>query len=247
MNANKIIKTNETYWNTHADSWFGVTALPEYGVQMITEDYLNFFKDVSGKTLLEIGCGSGHSIKYLYDRQAKCIEGLDLSKKQLENASDYLESHGYSAKLYNASMEADSQIPHNHFDMVYSIYAIGWATDLDLVFSKVYDYLKVGGDFIFSWKHPLHASTKIENDQLVFKKSYFDEGMKSQEVDETEIILSSRKISTYINALSKAGFRIDKMIEETDEQTMVESNPSKDRSKKAQLIPLSFIFKAKKI
>ena len=40
------------------------------GVHFVTENELNLFGDVSGKKLLEICCGSGHSLKYHADRNA---------------------------------------------------------------------------------------------------------------------------------------------------------------------------------
>lgn len=64
MESAEIIKNNQTYWNNHADLWFGTTALPVWGVHFPTEDELHMFGDVSGKKLLEICCGSGHSLKY---------------------------------------------------------------------------------------------------------------------------------------------------------------------------------------
>ena len=38
MDNNSILQVNESYWNATADDWFGVTALPEYGVQFVTEN-----------------------------------------------------------------------------------------------------------------------------------------------------------------------------------------------------------------
>ena len=66
----KIIDNNKSYWNANADLWFGTTALPEYGVRFPTEDDLHLFGDVTGKKLLEICCGSGHSLKYHAERNA---------------------------------------------------------------------------------------------------------------------------------------------------------------------------------
>ena len=34
-------------------------------------------------------------------------------------------------------MEADMDIPKEYFDFVYSIYGIGWTTDLDGTFQKI--------------------------------------------------------------------------------------------------------------
>ena len=90
MDQKDIIKLNSEYWNTYADYWFGTTSLPTYGVHFVTEDELHLFGDVRDKKLLEICCGSGHSLKYHADRGARELWGLDLSEKQLSNADKYL-------------------------------------------------------------------------------------------------------------------------------------------------------------
>jgi len=232
MDSKSIHNINKNYWDTNADEWFGVTALPTYGVKFVTEDELKLFGDVSGKKLLDIGCGSGHSLKYHGDNNASELWGIDMSIKQIENANKYLTECGYTPKLINSPMEIECGIPKDYFDFVYSIYAIGWTTDLQGTFNRIASYLKKGGIFIFSWKHPLHHCVTVEEDKLVFKNS--------------AITLCNRKISTYINALARAGFIIEQMIEETDKETMA-STPNDDKSKKAKMLPLSFIFKARKL
>ena len=256
MEKNEILKINKTYWDTNADLLFGTTALPEYGVKFVTEDDLHLFGDVSGKKLLEICCGSGHSLKYHADRNASELWGLDISHKQIENADSYLKEHGYTAKFICAPMEAESEIPTEYFDFVYSIYGIGWTTDLLGTFKKIASYLKKDGIFIFSWHHTLNYCVAwscterkdiIENDMLVFNKSYFDEAYFSMPVDGSEIILCNRKISTYINALAEAGFVVEQMIEQTDDETMKSVGDNSSKTKKAKMLPISFCFKARKL
>jgi hypothetical protein len=87
----------------------------------------------------------------------------------------------------------------------------------------------------------------IENDTLIFNKSYFDESYFSMPVDGSEIILCNRKISTYINALAKAGFAVEQMIEQTDKETMEAVGDISDKTKKAKMIPISFCIKARKL
>ncbi|GJM80635.1 hypothetical protein HMSSN139_31310 [Paenibacillus sp. HMSSN-139] len=109
------------------------------------------------------------------------------------------------------------------FDFVYSIYAIGWTSDLEGTFRRIASYLKKNGVFIFSWSHPIHKCVVAENDKLIFNKSYFDESWYSVSPDlagEGKLTLSDRKLSTYVNALAKTGFVIEQMIEETDEDLM---------------------------
>ena len=256
MKTEKIHETNRDYWNTNADAWFGTTALPIYGVNFITENDLNLFGDVSGKKMLEICCGSGHSLKYHADRNAAELWGVDISSKQLENAEKYLKEHGYSAKFICSPMEADLDIPTDYFDLVYSIYGIGWTTDLQGTFKKIASYLKKSGIFIFSWHHTLNfcvarsqdlSRTVIENDKLIFNRSYFDESYFTMPVDGSEIILCNRKISTYINALAQAGFCIEQMIEQTDIETMESVGDESNQIKKAKMLPMSVCFKARKL
>ena len=105
MDNNIIVDNNKSYWNDYADFWFGTTALPQYGVKFPTEEELKLFGDVTGKKMLEICCGSGHSIKYHADRHAGELWGIDISQKQLDNAEKYLGEYGYVAKLICSSME----------------------------------------------------------------------------------------------------------------------------------------------
>ena len=256
MENKDIIQNNKTYWNANADLWFGTTALPEYGVKFITEDDLHLFGDVSGKKMLEICCGSGHSLKYHADRNAAELWGVDLSHKQIENAKVYLEENGYTAKFICAPMESDLNIPTNYFDFVYSIYGIGWTTDLQGTFNKIASYLKKDGIFIFSWHHTLNYCVAwscdqrkdiIENNQMIFNRSYFDESYFKMPVHDSEIVLCNRKISTYINALARAGFAIEQMIEETDKKTMESVEDDGDKARKARMLPISVCFKARKL
>lgn len=107
MESKTILQVNKSYWNVNADSWFGVTALPEYGVQFVTENELHLFGDVTGKTMLEIGCGSGHSLKFHADRNAGELWGLDISQKQLDNAKKFLAENNYFPRLICAPMEEE--------------------------------------------------------------------------------------------------------------------------------------------
>ena len=153
MNHDILIQ-NKTSWNAIADSFFGVTALPVYGCLCPTEDDLRLFPKLLGKKVLDVGCGSGHSLKWCGDNGATELWGLDISERQLENAYKYLAENGYASKLLNSPMEENPGIPTGYFDVVYSIYAIGWMVDLQKTFDLISTYLKQDGIFIFSWNHP---------------------------------------------------------------------------------------------
>jgi SAM-dependent methyltransferase len=197
--------------------------------------------------MLEIGCGNGQSLQYQGEHKASELWALDISEKQIEKAKQHLSSCGLSAKFICSPMEEECGIPVDYFDFVYSVYAIGWTTDLDGTFRRIASYLKKDGIFIFSWSHPIHKCVASENNMLVFKKCYFDESWYSVSLGESTLTLSDRKLSTYINALAKAGFVIEQMVEESDDDIIQSRGESNDYAKKAKMLPVTFVIKARKL
>ncbi len=261
-----ILSQNKNSWDAIADSFFGVTALPVYGCFCPTEDELGLFPDLKDKKVLDIGCGSGHSLKWCGDKGAKELWGLDLSTKQIENATALLAENNFYPHLFNSPMEENPGIPEDYFDVVYSIYAIGWTVDIQKTFNLVNSYLKPNGIFIFSWDHPFMHCVEADNDTLIFSGTYSEENPFTfkkrinapanrsrpdiEKEDGFPLTLYNRKLSDYINALSAAGFAVERVIEETSKDTL--SNEAAFSSLyysayKAKHFPQSIIFKARKL
>src|SRR4029450_8288836 len=124
------LATNRKGWNHVAKYFHGSTALPEYGPLAPTEDTLRLLDEPTDACVLEIGCGSGHSLRYLADRGARELWGLDLSSTQIAFAEETLRSCASRVRLIESPMEVNPVILQNHFDLVVSIYGLGWTTDL---------------------------------------------------------------------------------------------------------------------
>ncbi|MBD3917170.1 class I SAM-dependent methyltransferase [Paenibacillus sp. PR3] len=246
MDKKDIHQTNSLFWDTRGNEVLGATALPLYGA-FVSEEKCQLFGDVTGKKLLEIGCGSGESLRYHGERSAGELWGMDLSENQIEKTRQHLAAYGLSANLVCAPMEEQCGIPENYFDFVYSVYAIGWTTDLEGTFRRIASYLKKDGAFIISWSHPIHKCVAAENDKFVFKKNYFDESWYSVTIGDSTLSLTDRKLSTYVNALSKAGFVIEQMIEESDDDIIQSWNANNEFARKAAMLPVTFVFKARKL
>lgn len=69
----------------------------------------------------------------------------------------------------------------------------------------------------------------------------------SVSLDEGALVLSDRKLSTYVNALAKAGFVIEQMIEESDAEIMQTKDDNNDFAKKAKMLPVTIVIKARKL
>lgn len=245
LDKNAVYQTNSFYWDTQGNDFLEAIVLPSYGA-FVSEEKCRLFGDVSGKKLLEIGCGNGQSLQYHGERHASELWAVDISEKQIEKAKQHLKASGLSATFICSPMEEDCGIPVDYFDFVYSIYAIGWTTDLEGTFRRIASYLKKDGVFIFSWSHPIHKCVAAEYDRLAFKKCYFDESWYSVSLNEGSLTLSDRKLSTYVNALAKAGFVIEQMVEESDEDMMRSRNGNSDFAQKAKMLPVTFVIKARK-
>lgn len=245
MDVCEVHKTNTEFWSTIGSEFLGTTALPSWGGFFPSEDQMHLLGNLSDKRVLEIGCGNGRSLKYAADMGAADLWGLDISSSQIERAKSFLASQGIQAKLVCSPMEDECGLPAGYFDLIYSVYGIGWTTDLDKTFKRLHSYLKKDGILVFGWSHPIHKCVSVENGRLIFSNSYFNEAWYHADMKNKEIMLSNRMLSTYINALADHGFVIEKLLEETDnEKAMASDN---DFGRKALLVPTVFVLKARKL
>jgi SAM-dependent methyltransferase len=247
-----ILSINQKGWNKVAPLFYGGTALPIYGPLAETEEELNLLPDLNGKRVLELGCGSGHSLTYLWEKKnAGELWGLDFSEEQIRSTKELLDQKNILAKLFMSSMDENPGIPENYFDLIVSIYGLGWTPDLSRTLALVHSYLKPDGTFIFSGEHPAYRSLSYDTAiaKYVFEDSYLDEGpVVHTSWRGVEIVIFHRKLSTYLNAITKSGLLVEQLIESDPNVTVAREqdfDPEKWYSiPRAQLLPTTMIVKA---
>ncbi|MFM1651440.1 class I SAM-dependent methyltransferase [Brevibacillus sp. B_LB10_24] len=245
---NHFLQINCQTWNQEAHRFFGRTPLPDYGPFAPGEEELRLLGDVENKRVLDIGCGSGHSLQYMALRKAGELWGLDLSSTQIETARQLLQDKTPQLRLFASPMEADPGLPHGYFDIVYSIFALGWTVNLHKTFNNIWNYLKPGGVFVFSWEHPLYNRVEYQDDSSIFHKSYLQEGPYYHEKWPAPAVMHQYKLSTYVNELIGTGFQIEKVIEEV---SIPDDSSENNRNawyfiEKAKLVPATLIMKSRK-
>lgn len=244
---NDSLETNRRGWNGIAeDNWNG-TILPEWGVYMSDEERLHLLDDLTGKKVLELACGDGRSLLYCNRKNARELWGIDISDRQLEKARKCLQKEGVTANLFHSPMEVNPGIPEYYFDLVYSVYGIGWTQDLDKTISLVAKYLRTNGTFIFSWDNPILPCIENHNGQYVLKHSYHDELLVQKKKRDEIVMLTNWKLSSYINALAKNGFKVECLIEDSVGDADAPYTEKYYSLHKAQYIHHSFVLKARKL
>jgi SAM-dependent methyltransferase len=237
------LATNREGWNRVAKHFHGGTALPEYGPLAPTEDTLSLLDRTSDVCALELGCGSGHSLRYLAERGARELWGLDLSSTQIAFAS--------CVRLIESPMEVNPGIPQNHFDLVFSIYGLGWTTDLPNTMRLVSTYLRPGGSFIVSGEHPAYGCLEWNGTDYTMARPYFREGPREHASWKgVPIVIHHRTLATFVGDLVRAGLQIEALVETPFNSGAVKEehrDPARWYSvARAQTMPTTFIIKARK-
>jgi SAM-dependent methyltransferase len=245
------LATNRAGWNKVAPLFHGVTALPEYGPLAPTEDTLRLLDDVQDSRVLELGCGSGHSLRYLAERGAKELWGIDLSPVQITFAEETLRPFAPIVRLIESPMEVNPGVPGNHFDLVLSLYGMGWTVDLPATLALVSTYLRPGGYLVVSGEHPAYSCLEWNGTQYAAAASYLTEGPREHASWKgVPIVIQRWTLSTFFGHIIRAGLNIEAFVE-TPLNPAAANESHTDPARwysvpRASMMPTTFIIKARK-
>ena len=103
----RYLAMNRAGWNQVAPKFHGATALPEYGPLAPTEDTLKLLEITPALRVLELACGSGHSLRYLAELGVEELWGLDLSRVQIGFAQETLRAYESRVRLVSVEVQED--------------------------------------------------------------------------------------------------------------------------------------------
>ena len=253
IDSERTLAINRAGWDRVAPSFHGGTALPEYGPLAPTEDTLHLLELTPNLRALELGCGSGHSLRYLAERGVGELWGLDLSPVQIAFAEETLRPFADRVRLVASPMEMNPGIPLGAFDLAFSIYGLGWTTDLPGTLSLVADYLRPGGVFIMSGEHPAYSRIEWDGDtkRYVMAQPYTAEGsVEHTSWKGVPIVIQHRTLGTVVTEIARAGLHIEALVEgelNPDLARDIHADPARWYSvARARMVPTTFIIKARK-
>jgi SAM-dependent methyltransferase len=168
------------YQRQHSD--FLTEKALAWGIWRVPEEQLRLLGDVSGKLVLEYGCGGAQFSTALAEVGAHPI-GLDISANQLRHAQQHTARHGQNVPLVQASAHL-TPFRDAVFDIVFCDYGATTFVDPYLTVPEAARLLKPGGLFVFAATSPLYMmclNLETEDVETTLQRPYF--GMRVIEDD----------------------------------------------------------------
>lgn len=194
--------------------------------------------DVKGKTILDLGCGAGGHDRKLIELGAKYVLGIDLSNKMIEEAKKNTNSDKIEYKVMSM---LDIDTLDKKFDLVVSSLAIHYIEDYDGLCKKVFNILNDGGEFIFSYGHPMDSCAILDdysdNFVIINNKKYFlisdynNEGKRISHWYVDGVETYHRNMSHLVNGILNSGLRLVKMQESYATEDVIKLKPKFEEQK----------------
>jgi SAM-dependent methyltransferase len=219
-----------------------------WGPENLREATAGLLGDVTGKAVLEVGCGAAQCSRWLLTQGARVV-AFDLSGGQLAQGQVLNERTGLTVPLVQADAH---RLPFRDaaFDVVCSAYgAVPFVADSAAVMQEVSRTLRHGGRWVFSTTHPFRWCFLDDpgKDGLVVESSYFDRRAYVEQDDDgvASYVEHHRTIGDRIREIVAAGLIVEDVVEpewpDGHEQAWAQWSTLRGR-----LIPGTAIFVARK-
>ena len=193
----------------------------------------NELPDLSGKRVLDLGCGIGNNCIKAIELGAIYVLGTDISKNMINLA--YKTNSNEKIEYKNIAMENIDSI-NQKFDVVISSLAFHYVEDYDKLLKDIYKLLNKDGLLIFSQRHPLstgtilnnecHSSSKLKLGDKEYKliSDYNVNGPRVTNWLGGTYTKYHRNFSTLINGLINNNYKICKVVEPIASEENVKKN-----------------------
>ena len=205
------------------------------------------FPDLTGKQVLDLGCGYGWHCRYAADRGAARVLGIDVSRRMLDEAE---RQNGGAEITYRLCGIEEYEYPEENYDCVVSNLALHYLRDLDSVFRKIYRTLKPGGSFLLNIEHPVF--TAGVNEDWIYDGAgqplywpvdrYFESGPRETRFLGKQVPKEHHTLTQILMGLRKSGFALDVVEEAEPDPDMLDLPGMRDELRR----PMMLLIRAEK-
>jgi SAM-dependent methyltransferase len=213
----------------------GYSRLERFGAGWTTAfelpSFLSLLPEVTGSRVLDLGCGAGQLARFLAERGAAEVIGVDLSETMLSLARTEW-SHP-RVTFERAAME-EVEFPSHRFDLVVSSFAFHYVADYDALCRRIARWLVRGGVLVFSTEHPVYLTRATTEGWVRDAEGhprywaldrYGEEGLREESWIVDGVRKYHRMQSTLLNGLIEAGLAIERVLEPMPDETMLRHHP----------------------
>jgi SAM-dependent methyltransferase len=250
-------RANRSWWDANADEY-----QTEHGEYLgdarflwcpegVYEDEAGLLGEVSGRDVLEVGCGAAQCARWLADQGARVV-GFDLSGRQLRHARRIDEQLGRPALNLVQAEATALPFADASFDVACSAFgAVPFVADSALLMREVARVLRPGGRWVFSVPHPLRwALPDLPGDEgLVVRHSYFDRRPYVEQDDDgaATYVEHHRTFGDRIRELAAAGLVVADLVEPEYPEELGDRWGGGWSALRGRLVPGTAIFVTRKL
>jgi len=188
---------------------------------------LQELQPVSGKHVLDLGCGEGYVARLLAQAGAQSVFGIDISSEMVGRAQQAAARDAPCPMIFERGNATNFQnFPRKQFDRVIAVFMLSYLNraEMTAVFRAVRSRLAPGGRFIFTVPHPFLPYIRPLEKPVYFDakgRNYFagvDESYEGciwrRDGKAVPVSYMHKTFTDYFNALATAGFQtLPKIIE----------------------------------
>ena len=247
-----------TSWENVAE-WYGthLSAPGTYQSEVVWPGALRMLGVGPGKTFLDVACGEG-SFANLVVKQGGAVVGIDAAPTLIRQAQN---KHIRNAEfLVGDATNADRNLRDRKFDGAALVLALQNINDMPAVFAGVSRMLNKNAPFVIVLNHPAfriprQSAWGFEDERkMMYRRidSYMSENaipMQMHPGDAPTINTTSfhRPISSYITALSAAGFAVDAMEEWISHKESTSGPRAKAENRIRREVPMFLAIRGRKM
>ena len=179
--------------------------------------------NIKGKSIIDLGCGTGRFTFLLEAEEPDVITGIDLSERMLDIARNKAQRNNSTAIFEKRDLNNLDLLKMSKVDFIFSSTTFHYILDLDTLFYKLFNLLNEEGSCIITLMNPVYTAGYPIDKRGIFPSDedwnirYLDKSLRSyiqpwiEYNDSIDNYLSSsyhHTFSDYFNAIIKAGFHI---------------------------------------
>lgn len=200
-------------------------------VYSVIPAFLRLVGDISGKRVLDLGCGVG-GLSLVLAEKAMMVLGIDSSSSMIDQARENTQRMGITnAQFQTMDCRELDMLDAGSFDVVVSAAMFHYIEDLEKAFQNTAQVLRKGGAFIFSTLHPFATACepRLGLDDGPYEEfdevNYFDESKRvtlppwyylssSKDPDALPLVeIFHHTLEDYYSSLRAGGFAVDSIDE----------------------------------